>query len=159
MLELEQVLDDSAQLASHGREIAPAQAFHLFGEILEVERRVCAGFGQPAQLGRLLPGPGVVVGLVERSLQHLCHRAPRRNVPEVYPGGAPPAMPCAPPAPAAASKRRRPTSSPRPVRARTKAGRCARPGARRRNVSWRKECPTMRWSMIRAGRCSTGRTP
>jgi hypothetical protein len=71
---LEQVLDNAAHLTAHGREVAPAQALHLLGQVFQVERGIYARRRHPAQLRRLRLGPGVVIRLIERSFEHLGHR-------------------------------------------------------------------------------------
>jgi hypothetical protein len=78
MLELQEMLDDAAQLPANGRKIAPAQALHHLGQVRQIERAVDARRREPAQLRRLLLGPGVVIGLVERSLEHPRHRPSSR---------------------------------------------------------------------------------
>jgi hypothetical protein len=74
MFQLEQMLDDALDLTAHGIQIAAAQALDLLGQVLQIEGAVDARSSQGAQFRRLLPGPGIVVGLVERSFEHLGHR-------------------------------------------------------------------------------------
>ena len=50
------------------------QALHLLSQVPEIERAVDPRGREPAELRRLRPGPGVVVGLVQRFLQHLGHQ-------------------------------------------------------------------------------------
>src|SRR5918996_254405 len=68
------MLDHALHLAPRGSPIAASQRFDLLGEIFEVQRRVHARRRQGTQLRCLLLGPGIVVRLVERSLEHLRHR-------------------------------------------------------------------------------------
>jgi hypothetical protein len=73
VFELEEVLDDPAQLAAHRGKLAATQALHLLGQVLKVEGAVDPGGREPAQLRRLRLGPGIVVGLVQGPLQDLGH--------------------------------------------------------------------------------------